>query len=420
MDTEHRPDQEQNQEEYAFIQEVIKDEKNDKNKWTSQIGRWASIGLIFGIFACIGFFTLKPLAENVFRKNPNKVEIPKDDIIGEEDVSDEDSGQQAIVTIEDYRELNDQMNQVAIEAEKSIVRITGIKQDENWGNGQHSFLYQTTGLIVADNGPELLILTNYSDIKEAELFRVTFADGKQHEAVMKQKDGNSNLAVFSVAKNEIAEGTWNKIKVATLGNSNVFTRGSVLIALGNPFGYEESVGYGVASSVDKKILLADGEYRILVTDMPKAKQSNGFLFDSYGNVMGIIIPEMMEKEGPETLAAIGISAVKNEIELMSNGKNVAYVGIIGTIVTKEMSEMQGIPAGLYVTEVEVDSPAMKAGIQSGDVITKIENKEIATLSEYHSTLIGQEAGKMIILTGQRYGGENYVDIKFNVTVGVKQ
>ena len=129
MDTEHRPDQEQNQEEYAFIQEVIKDEKNDKNKWTSQIGRWASIGLIFGIFACIGFFTLKPLAENVFRKNPNKVEIPKDDIIGEEDVSDEDSGQQAIVTIEDYRELNDQMNQVAIEAEKSIVRITGIKQD---------------------------------------------------------------------------------------------------------------------------------------------------------------------------------------------------------------------------------------------------------------------------------------------------
>lgn len=414
MDTEHRP------EEYSFIQEVIKDEKIDKRKRAMQAGRWASIGLIFGITACIGFFAFKPWVENVFQKNPTKVEIPKDDIAESVEDVEELSTQEQQMTIENYRELNEQMAEVASEAEKSIVKVTGIRQDENWESEQQVSPRYTVGLIVADNGPELLILTGYSDIKGAELFRITFADGTEHEAVIKQKDGNSDLAVFSVTKGGIGNETWEKIKVATLGNSHVITRGSLLIALGNPFGREEGVGYGVASSVDESILLADGEYRILVTDMPSVEEGNGFLFDSYGSVVGIISQELLGKSDMGTLSAIGISAVKREIELMSNGKNVAYVGIIGTMVTKEMSEAQGIPVGLYVSEVEADSPAMKAGIQSGDVITKIDNKEIATLTGYHTAVVGQEAGKTIKLTGQRFGAEQYVDIHFNVTVGVKQ
>ena len=418
MDTEHRPDQEQNQEEYAFIQEVIKDEKVDRRKRTMQIGRWVSIGLIFGLASCIGFFALKPWAESVFQKNPNKVEIPKDDATEAVEGSEDAASQEQLMTIENYRELNEQLTEVAMEAEKSIVQVMGIGQDENWATGQHASSHQTAGLIVADNGPELLILAKYSNIKDAGLFRVVFADGTEHEAVMKQKDGNSDLAIFSVAKSEIVESTWGKIKVATLGNSNVLARGSLLIALGHPFGYNEGIGYGVASSVDETILLADGEYRILITDMPRVEGGNGFLFDSYGSVMGIINTDLTKNTG--TLTAMGISAVKSEIELMSNGKNVSYIGIIGTMVTEEMSEAQGIPEGLYVSGVEVDSPAMKAGIQSGDIITEIDNKKITTLLGYHTAVVGQEAGKTIKLTGLRYGSEDYVDIKFSVTVGVKQ
>lgn len=418
MDTKHRPDQEQNQEEYAFIQEVIKDEKVDRRNRTMQIGRWVSIGLIFGIASCIGFFALKPFWESVFQRNPSRVEIPKDDATETMENSEDADSQEELMSIENYRELNEQLKEVAMEAEKSIVQIMGIGQNENWVASQYTSSYQTTGLIVADNGPELLILTEYSDIRDAGLFRVVFADGTKHEAVMKQKDGNSNLAIFSVAKSEIAESTWGKIKVATLGNSNVLARGSLLIALGHPFGCDEGIGYGVASSVDETILLADGEYRILITDMPKVESGNGFLFDSYGRVMGIINTDLTKNIG--TLTAMGISAIKTEIELMSNGKNVSYIGIIGTMVTEEMSEAQGIPKGFYVSEVEVDSPAMKAGIQSGDIITEIDNKKITALSGYHTAVISQEAGKTIKITGLRYGGEDYVDIKFSATVGIKQ
>ena len=205
-----------------------------------------------------------------------------------------------------------------------------------------------------------------------------------------------------------------------MGNSNTLQQGRTLIAVGSPFGYADGVGYGVASSVEELIVHADGKYSVIITDMPGAQKGSGFLFDTYGKVQGIIDSSFIDDGSNGILSAIGISAVKSEIELMSNGKNVPYVGIVGTVVTAEMSEAQGIPEGLYVTEVEVDSPAMKAGIQSGDVITKVGSRKVSDLEAYRKAILEQEAGKTITLTGQRRGAENYVDIKFSVTVGVKQ
>lgn len=415
MDTGHRPSVEEKQE-YEFIQEVI---KNEKKKSTFQLLRWASVGLIFGISACLGFFALKPIIEKVNRANPSQVEIPRDDMT-QKKKSQSDKEQDTAMSVDDYREMNEKLLAIAQEAEKSVVEVVGIKKDGSWEDSNSQGSGNLAGLIVADNGPELLILAGYSNLKSAELFRVTFQDGTQHEAAMKQKDGNSNLAIFSVAKSEIKESTWNEIKVATLGNSNALSKGSILIAIGTPFGYEKGIGYGAASSVDETVLIADGEYRILITDMPKTEKSSGFLFDSYGKVMGMIIPGLMEKKGTETLAAMGISSIKNEIEFMSNGKSVPYMGIIGTIVTREMSEIQGIPTGLYVREVEADSPAMKAGIQSGDIIVKVEKKDILSIEEFYSVLIEKEPGKIVKCIGNRYDGENYVNIQFHVTIGVKQ
>lgn len=426
MESGHEPKQEmeqnpeQNPEEYSFMQEVIKDEKRDVSVISKKIGKWALAGVVFGAAACMGFFALKPWAETVFQKDADQVEIPKDDDTEKETESEITEPVQQELTIDSYRELNRVLTETASEAKKSVVMVTGIRQDENWTSGQSKASLQTSGLIVADNGREVLILTGYSDMKNASLFQVQFIDGTEHEAVMKQKDGNLNLAVFSVAKSGITQETWEKIKVAVLGNSNTLVQGRTLLAMGSPFGYEDGFGVGVASSVGASVIRADGEFQIVVTDMPATKKGSGFLFDSYGSAIGIIDAGLMGENGAETLTGIGISAVKSEIELMCNGKNVPYIGVTGTIVTSEMSQVQEIPEGLYVTEVEVDSPAMKAGIQSGDVITKVGDAGIGSLGDYHKAVLKQEAGKTITLYGQRRGAENFVDIKFNVTVGIKQ
>lgn len=429
MDTGHGPKRELNQEqnpeqpseEYSFLQEIIKDEQKDLKKIVKKVVKWAILGFVFGMTACTGFFALKPWAETTFQRDTDKVEIPKDEEA--EEVTQPETVTELVqqeLTMEDYRELNQVISEVAAEAKKCVVQVTGIAQDGSWANEQDAGALQSAGLIVADNGRELLILTNYSSVKSASLFQVEFADGTDHEAVLKQKDGTIDLAIFSVAKSGISEETWAQIKVAELGNSNTLQQGRTLIAVGSPFGYADGVGYGVASSVEESIVRADGKYSVIITDMPGAQKGSGFLFDTYGKVQGIIDSSFIDDGSNGILSAIGISAVKSEIELMSNGKNVPYVGIVGTVVTAEMSEAQEIPEGLYVTEVEVDSPAMKAGIQSGDVITKVGSRKVSDLEAYRKAILEQEAGKTITLTGQRRGAENYVDIKFSVTVGVKQ
>lgn len=420
MDTGHGPEQEQNQEKYSFLQEVIKDEKSHPKKLLEKIVKLLTKGLIFGLAACVGFFALKPWASNNFVDSTSKVEIPQDE---EHEITEEPTVSEPVeceLTIENYKELSKALSQVVREAKRSVVLLTGIQQDESWGNNFDSDFAQTYGFIVADNGRELLILANYSSMKDAQLFQAKFSDGSEQEAAMKQKDGNTDLAVFSVAKSGIASESWDKIKVAELGNSGTLTQGATLIAVGSPFGYADGLGYGIASTVNQSVIRADGEYDILVTDMPGSKECSGILFDVNGKVMGIIDKKLTNTSDAETLTALGISAVKNEIELMSNGKNVPYIGVIGAVITKEISEARGIPAGLYVTEVEVDSPAMKAGIQSGDIITKVDDEEITSFVNYHSVIIRQEAGKAIQIVGQRQGSESYVDIKFNMTVGIKQ
>ncbi len=120
------------------------------------------------------------------------------------------------------------------------------------------------------------------------------------------------------------------------------------------------------------------------------------------------------------MTGYGISGLKSEIELLSNGQAVPYVGIRGLDVTAEI-EAQGIPEGVYVRTVETDSPAMAAGIQSGDIITEAAaGKKITSLSAYQSVLRDQKSGSKIRLKGQRQGSGGYVDISFDVTVGSKE
>ena len=157
---------------------------------------------------------------------------------------------------------------------------------------------------------------------------------------------------------------------------------------------------------------------MIVTDMPKSAESSGILFNIDGAVVGIIAPDLGADTG--VLSAYGISSIKSEIELMSNAKEVPYIGIVGTMITEDIATAQSIPEGFCVTEVEADSPAMKAGIQNGDIITHIDKKKIESVIGYHSTMITQDVGTEVTLTGQRRGAEEYVEIHFTVTIGIKE
>lgn len=409
------------EEEFSFIQETIKKEPITIKKIANQAMKMAIGGIVFGFMASVGFFALKPWAETTFQKNPSKVTIPKDE---EEEVKEKDKNKDKVVeipelTVENLKQMTNALYEVAKHADRSIVEVRGIHGDEGWIKESYDTVNSVAGAIIADNGVELLVLADSSILKKSESIRVMFDDGNTYPAQLKKQDRNLGLAIFGVEKHLLKSTTTTQMQTAELGNSNVVRKGDTLIALGNPFGYSDGLGYGTVSSIKKDIALADGDYSLLLSDIPGCNKGSGFLVNIDGEIVGVIKPDITSGDHVNMTNALAISDIKEAIELLSNGQSVPYIGINGTAVTEQIEKEQGIPVGVYVKNVESDSPAMIAGIQSGDVITSVELEKVTTWNAYQNAILEYRAGDEIKLQGQRRGSDGYVEIEFNVTIGAK-
>ena len=418
---EYSNEHEEEKEEFSFLQETIKSEQMTGRKLASRIAIAAVCGILFGLMSCVGFFALKPWAESTFNRNTNKVTIPKDEEEKEPPKEKEQiQTNSPEMTLESHEQLNEALFEVAKKAEKGVVEVRGIHGKEGWIEETYDTVNSVSGVIIADTGVEILVLANNSVLKDAESLNCTFYDGSTYGAEMKKQDKNLGIAVFSVNKATLKSMTIQQIMALDLGNSNLVTQGDTLITLGKPFGYSDAISYGIASSIGKKISFADGDYRMILTDIPGSNNGSGIFINTAGEVVGLIKPNLSGSETVSTSNALAISDLKTEIELLSNGKSVSYIGITGAEITAKIEEEQGIPQGLYVKNVEKDSPAMAAGIQCGDVITSVGRIKITTQDAYQNAILKYESGTQIELSGKRRSNNGYVEIKFAVTVGSKE
>ena len=426
MKDEKEPlEQKQNseEEEYSFLQEIIKDEAGDQAKWKHDVLRRIQLGLIFGLVACFTFFACKPWVEKRFEENPTEVTIPQDEQQEENQTQQEEEQvqeQKPVLTTETYQEMLNNLKQVSGEVRKSVVEIRGAVTEEEFSKDQEDKEKSISGMIVADNGQELLILAGELPVKEAKIIRVTFSGDSQCDAILKSRDAGLGLCVYAVQRKNIADAVWAQIETATLGGSKVVSEGDTVIAVGKLYGCDTIAGYGVIESGENYLDKADGQYQTIYTDVAGDISGSGVLVNIRGEVIGIINTSVRTDDQTNKISGYGISDIKDVIELLSNGKNVPYLGVSGVEVSSEM-QGQGIPQGVYVKEVDAGSPAMAAGIQSGDIITNIADTDIINLLGYHNTLMKQNVGDKILVRGKRQGtGGEYVDIDFGVTVGYKQ
>ena len=426
MKDEKEPlEQKQNpeEEEYSFLQEIIKDEAGDQAKWKYDVLRRIQLGLIFGLVACFTFFACKPWVEKRFEENPTEVTIPQDEQQEENQTQQEEEQvqeQKTVLTTETYQEMLNNLKQVSGEVRKSVVEIQGAVTEEEFSKDQEDKEKSISGMIVADNGQELLILAGELPVKDAKIIRVTFSGDSQCDAILKSRDAGLGLCVYAVQRKNIADDVWAQIETATLGGSKVVSEGDTVIAVGKLYGCDTIAGYGVIESGENYLDKADGQYQTIYTDVAGDISGSGVLVNIRGEVIGIINTSVRTDDQTNKISGYGISDIKDVIELLSNGKNVPYLGVSGVEVSSEM-QGRGIPQGVYVKEVDAGSPAMAAGIQSGDIITNIADTDIINLLGYHNTLMKQNVGDKILVRGKRQGtGGEYVDIDFGVTVGYKQ
>lgn len=407
------------EEKYSFLQETLKDEQVKPKKIMGTVCKIAGKGLVFGLTACLAFCAIKPWAEAVFTRETDVVQIPEDEDPEVEEIPETEPEQKKF-TVENYREMSSALTDVAKEASKCVVTVEMVSDSvdlESLGEDTDS----VSGVIVWKNLAEVLIAAP-SRILEGEgtHLQITFNDGKTYDAKLKKQDKNSHLAIFSVTTPTLKESTKNHIQAATLGNSNIVSKGMPVIALGNQFGYAGGSGYGIVSTVNNYISVADRAYRVLTTDITAAETGSTILFNTDGEVIGIGDQMVTGKDSKTLVTCYAISGIKEVIELLSNGNGVPYIGINGIEITEEIVEAQGIPQGIYVKGIESDSPAMQAGIQNGDIVVSVEDETVKTLYGLGKVLSKYKVGEQVKLVVQRQGAEEYVEVPFDVIIGSKE
>lgn len=421
-----------------FINEKIVKPPLTRGQILKRLLAFFFVAVVFGVVAAISFTVSRPLAARYLEKKETQPEasisIPKDEPMETlpeptEEVSTtqetEPIEEQVQSAIEKYRYSVDDLNSLygslrtlAQKASKGIVQIHSVKQDVDWFDNPVETTGVYAGAVIASTRRELLILTPEAAVGKADSIKVTFGDGAEVDGHVKQKDQISGMAVVSVNIDSVDESTWKTVETLSLGNSYTIKQGDLVIAVGSPAGMVYSTDYGVISYVTKNAQVVDGVRRALYSDVCANTQMGTFLVNTSGELVGWATNELQSSSNEHMTEVMGISDYKGILERLSNGLSAPYFGVYGQEVGAEMTS-RGLPQGLYVQNSIPDGPAYNAGIQNGDVITKIGSREITSMKDFQAALENLESGAVAGVTIERNGRDQYATLEFQVTIGAR-
>jgi len=419
---------------YEMIKERMKERPVNRKKLMRRTVITVSMAIIFGVFACFTFLVLEPVFSNILNPEPEPEEIvlpeeieeilPEDMLITEEKPKPETTIQiqkYELDIMDTYNTTYEELYKVVQNVQKSMVTVTEMNQDVDWFNNAYENKGQYPGIIFANSKTQLFILIDSLEIESAEQITVTFQDGSSVAGTYVQHDLNLGLSVVSVNLSEIKEETMDVIGVAGLGSTRSSGMlASPVIAIGRIFGNTDSVAYGMITAENVILNMTDGNYELLTTDIYGSENATGYVVNTAGYLLGIIHQEQNTEEARNLISFVGITELRKTLERMSNAREAAYLGIEGMDVTQEANAQQGVPLGAYVTEIVMGSPAMKAGIQSGDIITAIDGISILSYSQYVDALSGYEPEQTVTVKINRQGAEEYSEIEIPIILGTRK
>ncbi len=251
-----------------------------------------------------------------------------------------------------------------------------------------------SGFVLAPDG---LILTNSHVVHGASRIDVALTDGSRHQAELIGDDPDTDLAVIRISAPSL-------IPVA-LGNSVQAQVGQLVIAIGNPYGFQCTVTAGVISALGRSLRSTSGRLidNIIQTDAAlNPGNSGGPLVNSRGEVVGVNTALILPAQG--ICFAIAINTAKFVAgRLIRDGKiRRGYIGVAGQNVPlpRRVVRFHDLPveAGILVISVEPASPALRAGVRDGDVILSFDGHPVASIDELHRLLTEAKVGVAAPLT----------------------
>ena len=256
-----------------------------------------------------------------------------------------------------------------------------------------------SGFIISQEG---YILTNEHVIHKAEKIKVTLSDGREFTGKLIGSDLDSDIAIVKIDSDDLP--------IVTLGDSDKLRVGEIVVAIGNPYGLQQTVTMGVVSAEGRSIPVEEHTYRNFIqTDAAiNPGNSGGPLLNTKGEVVGINTAIIAYAQGIGFAIPINIPK-KNIDELIKLGKvRRSWLGVYIQEVTPEIAEQFGLSEdakGVLVGDVVNDSPAEKSGIERGDIITKVNDEEVDSPGELQDKIRSIEIGKKANIEVVRDGKE---------------
>ncbi len=397
-----------------------------------------SLGLLFGLFAGAGLYIVQA-ATGVIGSAVTTVESTEETVqatagrdaqggaAATAGGTEADSG---IRTTDSITTIVADVSEVVKEVMPAIVSIN------NHYTEKMSYFGQTmtseadasgSGIIVGQNDTELLIVSNYHVIENADELTVQFTEGSEAKASIKGTDPDMDLAVIAVPVSDVDNAAQQEIAVATLGDSDSLTVGEPAIAIGNSLGYGQSVTTGVISALNRNIQLSDGtDGTFIQTDAAiNPGNSGGALLNMKGEVVGINSNKIGGSAVEGMGYAIPISAASPiiaELMLKETKNKVAeeergYLGISGISVTQEVSEAYGMPEGVYISQVYENTAAAAAGLRKGDIIVEFDGDKISSMDALQRELEFYAQGDTVDVTVMTPGAGGYESRTVQLTLG---
>ena len=239
--------------------------------------------------------------------------------------------------------------------------------------------------------PDGFTLTNSHVVHGADRIEVALSDGRRFQADLIGDDPHTDLAVIRIDAQALA--------AAKLGDSHAVRVGQLVIAVGNPYGFQCTVTAGVVSALGRSLRSTSGRLidNVIQTDAAlNPGNSGGPLVTSSGDVVGVNTAIIRPAQG--ICFATGINTAKFvAARLIKEGRiRRGYIGVVGQNVTlpRRLVRFHNLPAesGVLVNSVEKDSPAKRAGVNEGDLIVGYGDQTVESVDDLHRLLVDEKVG----------------------------
>ncbi len=396
-----------------FVRRIIKERPLNKKKVLQRVGLSAIYAIVFCLIVGIFAMALMPYYADMLQNTIASNSTPRVQTTAELDTESEDvSIDQAELT--HYQLIMDELYAVGNRVNRSIVQITNVQKESEEVFDENLV---GSGMLVSDDGSSLFVLTHKELIDDAQTLQITFVDGNIVNAEVYQIDEITHFAVLRISKDKVSDSTLSAIALATFAADNTTKAGDVVIALGSQLGINYSIMTGVVTAVSGEVSHTDANYSVILTDIASNEASNGILVNTRGEVVGIVFTEFNNLHHNNVLTALSADSLKKRIDAILSGKGVPYAGLKLATVTQQISDNYDIPVGIYIKEVELDSPAMDAGLASGDVIQVIGSEAVTSVGQVTNILLSLSPGETVSVHVMRLGEDGYEEMTYQLTIG---